>query len=71
MGRPRNKGLIYVATESFMVELDGNPVAVRKDITRVREGHPLLEGRENLFKPITAHFEVEAATNAPGERRGA
>lgn len=62
---------IYVATETFATELDNQPIIVQKDITRVRAGHPLLKGRENLFKLITVHYEVEQATAAPGEKRGA
>lgn len=62
-------GRIFVARESFSAELDGAPVAVVKGQTRVREGHPLLDGRADLFEPVTVHFEVDAAP-ARGETRG-
>lgn len=65
------KGAIYVARESFTTELaDGTPIHVRSGVTRVREGHPLLVGREELFEPMTVDYEVEQATAAPGEKRG-
>ena len=43
----------------------------------VEAGHPILKGREGLFKPIEVKFAVdhpierpiEAATAAPGEKR--
>lgn len=69
--RHTHHGLIYIATESFSCNLDGVPVVVRAGETRVREGHELLRGREHMFKPITAHYEVEQATAAPGEARTA
>jgi len=63
-------GELYVATESFSTELDGITVAVVKGVTRVREGHPLMVGREMYFKPITAHFEVNSPADPGGETRG-
>lgn len=69
--RPRSEQ-IYVAIDSFTTDLpDGTPVFVYKDTTRVREGHALLKGREHLFKPIDVEYDVEQATAAPGEKRGA
>lgn len=62
-------GTIYIATQSFAANVDGHRVSVRSGVTRVREGHPLLEGRAGMFKPLDAHYEVEAATRAPGEKR--
>lgn len=44
-----------------------------KDQTRVREGHPVLIQFPHMFREADAHYEwpeVEAATAAPGERRG-
>lgn len=53
------QGQIYVAKESFSVDLNGASVPVVGDVTTVREGHPLLEGREHLFKPVVVDYEVE------------
>lgn len=66
----KSQGQIFVARETFMTEVDGAPVAVHANVTRVREGHPLLSGREHMFAPLEVHFEVEQATKAPGEKRG-
>lgn len=60
---------LYVACESFVTNLGGVDIVVTQDQTRVREGHELIVRYPQLFKPITAHYEVEQATSAPGERR--
>jgi hypothetical protein len=60
---------IYVPISSFVADIDGIPTTFR-ETTRVREGHPVLKGREHLFREIDAHYEVEAASAAPGEVRG-
>jgi hypothetical protein len=64
---------VYVATESFVALIDGENYVVRKGKTRVRAGHPLLQGREMWFSPadLNVDYEVEQATAAPGEKRGA
>jgi hypothetical protein len=59
-----------VAKESFVTSWDGEDRQFLAGITRVRVGHPILVGREQLFEPLRAHYEVEQATAAPGERRG-
>lgn len=61
---------IFVAAESFSTTLDGVPVAVVAGQTRVREGHPLLEGREQMFKRLTVHYDVDEAPGRAGEVRG-
>jgi hypothetical protein len=64
---PRYKqGKIFVCRETFAL----GEMVFLKDITRVREGHPIMEGREHLFKELTVHYEVERATKNPGEKRG-
>lgn len=42
-------------------------VAIRKNITRVVEGHPLLEKYPNEFEPadVNAHFKVRSAKAEP------
>lgn len=64
-------GEILVAIESFSKSYAGSDHHFTAGQTRVRSGHPILRGVEHLFKPVEAHYEVEAATAAPGERRGA
>lgn len=63
-------GKIYVATESFTVTLpNGVEHYIGAGKTRVREGHPLLKGREMYFKELDVQYDVEQATKAPGEKR--
>lgn len=62
---------ILVAKESFIVKYDGQMVTVHQGVTRVRAGHPLTKGRESLFEPLTVDYDVEQASAAPGEKRGA
>lgn len=64
---------IFIAVESFSCRHEGADHSFVKDQSRVREGHPVLVGREHLFKVIEPSFgyEVEAASAAPGEKRGA
>lgn len=60
---------ILVPRDTFLVELDGNRIILHKGVTRVRAGHPLTVGREELFEPIGLDYDVEQATAAPGEKR--
>jgi len=62
---------VYVAKESFTTNLDGQEVVISKGVTRVRAGHPLMKGREALFELLEVQYDVEQATSAPGEQRGA
>lgn len=50
---------MYVAREGFFTVVDGKEVVVVGGVTRVRDGHPLLNGREHLFEIATAHYETE------------
>lgn len=63
-------GKIFVAKESGWINLDGEEIQVVEGRTRVREGHRLLAGREHMFIPLTVDYDVEQATQAPGESRG-
>jgi len=59
-------GKIYVAVVTGSVGLkDGTSVILQEGVTRVREGHPLLEGRESLFQELTVHYDVEDTRRAP------
>jgi hypothetical protein len=67
---------VYVCRESFAGEFDGAPISAHKGVTRVAAGHPLLDTYGAYFEPVgqDVHFampEVEQATAAPGEKRGA
>jgi hypothetical protein len=50
---------IYVATRSFSTVLDGASRVIQKGAT-VREGHPLLDGRDANFKLLVPTFEHKA-----------
>lgn len=65
---------IFVAAKNATVFIGGRRVKITRDVTRVRAGHPLLDGREALFKPLNVHHDlaeqpIEQATAAPGEQR--
>jgi hypothetical protein len=60
---------IFVARESFTCEVDGQDEHITRGITRVRAGHPILKGREDLFEPLKVQYDIERATAAPGEKR--
>jgi len=63
-------GEMLVARESFAFRYEGSDHHFIGGQTRVRAGHPILKGREHLFEPIKADYEIEQATAAPGESRG-
>jgi hypothetical protein len=58
-----------VPKDSFVVDVDGVPTSFRANVTRVREGHPILDEYGHLFEEIRVDYEVEQATAAPGEKR--
>lgn len=62
---------IFVANQAAAVNLDGVEIILKKDVTRVRAGHPLLRKYPTLFEPILVQYDVEQATSRPGEQRGA
>lgn len=64
---------IYIARESFTVDLDGIPQSIIAGKTRVREGHPLLRQNGEYFERLddsTVDFDVEEAIKSPGYKRG-
>ncbi len=61
---------VYVPTDSFSTDVDGTPVVFKKYVTRVREGHPILDTHPELFEEMRVDYEWEQATAAPGEMRG-
>lgn len=62
-----NSAEVYVATKTAHLTDGGTRVVVRKGVTRVRAGHPLLKNYPQLFKPVTegVRFEVETAKAEP------
>jgi hypothetical protein len=60
---------VYQARESFTTILDGEPVSVRKG-ARVRAGHPLLKGRDDLFVEEASNIDFEWDGPTPETRRG-
>lgn len=67
------RGQLWVAKTDFVCDLDGVQEFIRAGQTRVRAGHRLLERYAECFEPadVGVEFDVEQATAAPGERRGA
>lgn len=66
---------ILIATETFATEIDGVPTIVHKNVTRVREGHPIALANPQNFAPVEDRVDhelpdIEQATAAPGEKRG-
>jgi len=70
---PAKKPDFYRANQGFATMLDGENVFVQQGEI-VRAGHPILEGRDELFDEVEnfGRFDqdVEQATQAPGEKRG-
>jgi hypothetical protein len=64
---------ILVACETGVFTFEGERIYIHEGVTRVRAGHPILEGREHLFKPIDVHYDVEdtRARPASGARKSA
>ena len=68
---------LYVVLDSFVVEIDGEPVAYRKG-EAVHPDDPILKKNPAAFGPFVfahpvkrAEPRIEQATAAPGEKRGA
>ena len=63
---------VYVANQTIHVQTKTGVVTIYKG-QRVREGHEYLKGREEFFTAPDSDvmYDVEAATAAPGEKRGA
>jgi hypothetical protein len=65
--------MLYVAKETFTAVIDGAP-------TTIYEGRTLVDDSDEVYKRFAGNFQVarsrfaapdvEAATAAPGERRG-
>ena len=60
---------VYVPIDSFSCEVDGAPLSFVRDVTTVREGHPILVTHGHLFREQRVVYDWETATAAPGEVR--
>lgn len=60
-------GKIYVARQNGVIGTDDGPVRIRAGVTRVREGHALLQGNEHLFEEQHVHYDTEDATDRPAD----
>ena len=49
---------LFVGIEPALLDFEGAPTVIGP-ATVVRAGHPILKGRESLFRPLTVTFEVE------------
>lgn len=49
---------LYIATDSALTRIGGKDVMIEAGQTVVRAGHPLLKGREHMFRPLTVHYDV-------------
>jgi hypothetical protein len=71
MARPKKVDM-YICIEGGVTNYDGEQVSVQAG-DLVRAGHPILKGREWMFKPAQPEdyirFDHEQATDAPGETR--
>jgi len=49
---------LYVGKEPATFEFEGSPVFIGPKVV-VRAGHPIMQGREDLFELLVVHYEVE------------
>lgn len=52
-------GDILVAKQTAVLVYDGRQITITGGRTTVRAGHPILDGREQMFEPIRIDFDVE------------
>ena len=61
---------LYVATETFLTDVDGVPQTIERDKTYVTGDSDLYRRFPQMFKEASPHYRgVEQATAAPGEIR--
>lgn len=64
------EGKIYVAKTDGMIQRgDGSFVTVKAGVTRVREGHELLNGRMGMFRELDVHYDLEDSRSAPEQEK--
>jgi|SRR5690606_35935258 len=52
---------VLVAKKSSVFWWEGRRIRVRKGLTTVRRGHPILVGRESLFGPMKVDYDAPPA----------
>lgn len=57
---------ILVATSAFAATVDGRNYVIRRGDT-IRDGHPLVKGRENHFAPFTISYELPEKPQKPAK----
>lgn len=62
---------LFICTGSFITHFDGEDRVIQAGHTVVRAGHPILQGREGMFEPLTVHYETPQPKTGRGTRPGA
>jgi hypothetical protein len=61
-------GAILIATETVLTTFEGENVYIYAGQTTVREGHPILKGREDMFIPVQVTYDLpEPEPKAPAK----
>lgn len=48
---------LFVGKEPVTYEFEGSSVFIGPGVV-VRAGHPIMKGREDLFEPLTVHYDL-------------
>ena len=66
-----DQGQVFVATKTAHVKFGPGRTTIKKDVTRVAAGHPLIDAYPDFFKPADQglRFEVEDTTDRPSTTR--
>ncbi len=56
-------GRIFVAKTTWRSKVNGR--IIRRDLTTVREGHPVYEREPSYFKPFVVTYDLEPAPPVP------
>lgn len=50
---------IFTPKQDMSIDYDGAPVYLRAGVTTVREGHPIIDGREDLFEAVSDYCDYD------------
>jgi hypothetical protein len=53
-----SEGKILVAVTSAVVQMEEKLAWIIRGRTTVREGHPILQGRDHMFRPLVVDFDT-------------